>query len=547
MTTEAGGGSAVEEGVGRDTWIAIGAMMLAIFVIANDFTAMNVVLPALEQDLDTDLSRVQWVVNGYSIVFGVLIVPGGRLADLYGRKEMLVLGAAIFAGFSLLGGISPNITVLIVTRVLMGAGGALMWPACLGLMYAILPASKAGLAGGLVIGVAGIGNAAGPVIAGALAEASWRYIFFLNIPIAAIAVAATWRFVHVDRVREESRIDYLGTALLSVSLLSLLATLTFAPSAGYTDPAVLGGFVVCVAAMVAFVVRERTAGEDALVPPSIVANAPFRWACLAVLAMATVFFAAVFYLPQFFQKLLDDGTLAAGLMLIPFVGVFAATSFSQNSLVARIGAKAVTSIGAACLFLGPLLIILVVDDSSGYGSVIPGMVVLGVGVGLFYSSVTTIGLTAVEPSRSSLAGGLLYMFQIAGGGVGLALATTVFLSVSSADIDDAATSAGIELSSSERIEVQGVLAGTDTGQELISADPSQAEQLTEIVRDSFIVGMRWAFVFSAVLAAIGLVITLLAVGGPISRIGRDRPGHEAGDDDLAAHHRWHPHRHRHVP
>lgn len=536
--------------VSAQTWLSIGAMALAIFAIANDFTAMNVVLPTLEQDLDTDLSRVQWVVNGYSIMFGVLIVPGGRLADLFGRKEMLALGAAIFAVFSFLGGLAPNVELLIAARILMGIGGALMWPSILGLMYALLPASKSGLAGGLVIGVAGIGNAAGPVIAGALAEVNWRFIFFLNLPIAAVAVAATWKFVHTDTERQRSRIDVIGSVLLAIGLFALLTALTVAPADGYTAPVVVGGFIVFAVMMVAFVVRERAAGEDGLVPPSVIHNKPFRWACLSVLAMAAVFFGTLFYLPQFFEKVLDEGTLTSGLMLLPFVGVFAAASFGQNWLIGKIGAKAVISLGAVCLFVGPVLFVLVLDQSSGYSAFVPGMVVLGVGVGLFYSAVTTAALTSVEPERSSLAGGLLYMFQIAGGAVGLALTTTVFLAASNAEIDESAQEIGVELSSSELVDIQGVLVGTETGQALVSSDPSQAQQLTEIVRDAFVAGMRWAFGFDAALTAIGLVIALLAVGGPISSIGRDRPPRAAGQDPTSAaderHHVWR-HRHRHTP
>src|SRR5262249_37899667 len=142
------------ETIPKQTWFAIAAMSLAVFAIANDFTAMNVALSTIERELNTDLSTVQWVVNGYALVFGVLIVPGGRLGGLYGRTKMLFIGSAIFAGFSLLGGIAPNVYLLIGARLLMGIGGAMMWPAILGLIYAILPESKAGLAGGLVIGVA---------------------------------------------------------------------------------------------------------------------------------------------------------------------------------------------------------------------------------------------------------------------------------------------------------------------------------------------------------------------------------------------------------
>ena len=519
-----------DDEISRESWIAIAAMSLAVFAIANDFTAMNVVLPTLEQDLDTDLSTVQWVVNGYALVFGVLIVPGGRLADLFGHKKILAVGALTFAGFSLLGGLAPNIYLLILARILMGVGAAMMWPAILALIYAILPANKAGLAGGLVIGVAGLGNASGPLIAGVLAEENWRYIFFLNVPIAVIAVLATWRFVHVDTERERAAIDYAGIGLLSVSLLSLLGVLSVAPEIGYTSPVVLAGFLVSAVLMVGFVLRERVAGEDGLIPPSVIENRPFMWACLSVLSMSAVFFATLFYLPQFFQKVLGEGSAVAGAMLLPMVCTFAVMSFVEGWLINRVGMKAVVVAGATFLFVGTVVLVLSLDQTSTFASLIPGMVIIGAGIGLFYSSVTTAALTSMEPSRSGLAGGVLYMFQIGGGAIGLALSTTVFLATSSNEIDDAAQEVGVNLSSSELIDVQGVLVGTETSQQLLAQYPSQATQLTEIVSDAFVSGMRWTFAFDALLTAIGLLIAVFAVGGPISRFLRDAPGRATADD-----------------
>src|SRR5215204_5572644 len=178
------------------TMVSLAAMALGIFVIANDFTALSVAVVPIENDLDTTLSRAQWVINAYTVVFGVLIVTGGRLADLYGRRRMFILGSAIFGAFSLLGGLAPNIELLIAARAVMGIGGALMWPAVIGLVYAILPEAKAGLAGGLVIGVAGLGNAVGPLIAGVLTDSfSWRWVFFVNVPAALIAIYVTRRHV----------------------------------------------------------------------------------------------------------------------------------------------------------------------------------------------------------------------------------------------------------------------------------------------------------------------------------------------------------------
>lgn len=545
--------------VSRETWFAIGAMLMAVFAVANDFTAMNVVLPTIESDMNTDLATVQWVVNGYALMFGVLIVPGGRLADLYGRKEMLAVGALIFASFSLLGGLAPNIFLLILARILMGIGAAMMWPAILGLIYSILPESKAGLAGGLVIGVAGIGNATGPVIAGALAEESWRYIFFLNVPIAIGAVAATWILVPSDRERQESKLDLPGSALLTISLLALLSALTVAPNYGYTSALVLGAFAVGVVAMVLFVLRERAVGEDGLIPSSLIGNASLRWACFAILSMSTIFFAALFYLPQYFQKILDEGTLAAGIMLLPFVATFAMGSFAETWLVNRVGMKAVITVGAVFMFAGAMLLALMVDQTSTYASLLPGMIALGLGVGFFYSTITTAALTSVDPSRSSLAGGLLYMFQIAGGSIGLAITTTIFLATSSNEVDRASQELGLSLSSSELLDAQGVLVGTETSQQLTAGDPSQATQLIEIVADAFVTGMRWAFSFGVLMSLIGMAITVAFVAGPISRFGRDIPDRNEDSDAESASNgqseqmldrpvdHSHPHRHRHAP
>ena len=176
--------------------MALFAMGSAVFVIANDFSAINVALPTIEGDFHTNINTIQWVVNAYAFTFGVLIVTGGRLADMFGRRVCFFLGAGIFAAMSAAGGAAPTETWLIVTRALMGIGGALMWPAILGMTYAILPADKAGLAGGIIIGAAGLGNAAGPLIGGVLTDvASWRWILFINVPIAAFAVAVVWSSV----------------------------------------------------------------------------------------------------------------------------------------------------------------------------------------------------------------------------------------------------------------------------------------------------------------------------------------------------------------
>ena len=407
-------------------------MGIAVVVIANDFSAINVALPTMEKDFDTNVNTIQWVVNAYALTFGVMIVTGGRLADMFGRRNAFFLGTAIFASMSALGGAAQTETWLIATRTLMGIGGALMWPAILGMTYALLPEDKAGLAGGIIIGAAGLGNAIGPLIGGVLTDAlSWRWIFFLNVPISIFAVLVTYRLVKVaEPEQDRRRIDYPGIAAISVGLVSLLVALDQIDDWGIGDPRVLGLLILSATLLIAFVPIERRAGESALIPRKVMANESFRASCLAILLMSATFFAALLYLPQFMQHQLDYSPLEAGVGLLPFLATFAAVSFLAGPLYERLGAKLLATVGAACITIAPFVFALVASRGS-YASLIPGMVVLGIGIGSFYPTATTAGVTSVDESQTSLAGGIVYMFQIAGGSIGLGLTTTVFSAQSS--------------------------------------------------------------------------------------------------------------------
>jgi len=419
-------------GLDRGTKVALVAMSLGVFLIANDFTALAVAIPNIEHDLDTSLTSAQWVINAYALVFGVLIVTGGRFADLFGRKRIFMIGAALFAAFSLLSGLAPDVHLLIAGRALMGVGGAMMWPAILGMVYALLPDDKAGLAGGLILGIAGFGNAVGPMLGGILTdELSWRWVFFLNVPVALFAMWVTHR--HVDESRADSdvrKVDYLGIALVSTGAVAVLLALDEGSSIGFGDPEILGLFAIAIVAFVAFFVTERRQGEAALVPSDVLRNRLFAACALTVLIMSAIFFAALLYLPQFFEKILGYSALRAGVALVPMMGVFAVMSFVAGHLYDRLGSRIVVSTGAAALALGMLMLSLLEEDSS-YWALVPAMMVLGAGVGTFYSSVTTTAVTALDPSRSSLAGGIVYMCQIGGGAIGLGLNTAIVASASS--------------------------------------------------------------------------------------------------------------------
>jgi EmrB/QacA subfamily drug resistance transporter len=490
-------------------------MGLGVLVIANDFTALNVALPAIEEDFDVDVSTAQWLINAYALTFGMALVTGGRLADMFGRRKVFFIGTGMFAGFSLLGAVAQDAAWLIAMRVGMGVGGALMWPAILGMTYAALPASRAALAGGIILGAAGLGNAIGPLIGGFLTdELSWRWIFFLNVPIAAFAVAVTLAKVHQPPVEAEGdRIDYAGIATLSAGLLLLLLAFDQAGDWGFGDPRVIAMLAGSIAFVVAFGFVEPRMRESALVPADIFANREFRSICLTILLFSAGFFATVLYAPQFMVKILGYSALEAGVGMLPMLGSFALTSFVAGPIYERLGPKPTILIGAACMAVGPFLLSLISAD-SGYGALVPGLVVTGVGTGLYAPSLTTAAVNALGQARASLAGGLIYMFQIGGGALGLGITTAIFTLTSESKLDSDASAAGTDLTDHQVSVAHGDLAGTDAAAKaLANLGSGAAERVEQVVRDSFVIGVQWGFRYCAAAALIGFAVAALFVGG----------------------------------
>ena len=244
----------------------------------------------------------------------------------------------------------------------------------------------------------------------------------------------------------------------------------------------------------------------------MIANRRFRLACLTVLLLSAVFFSVVLYIPQFLEKILDYSVLEAGAGMLPMMAFFALTSFIAGPLYNRIGMRVVVGVGTGMIFAGMLLLGLLISPTSGLGSLIPGLIVLGIGVGLFYPSITTAAVTALDASRASLAGGIVYMFQIAGGAVGLGAATTLFTLRSEHVLDRDASQAGVALTDHQQAVLHGDLAGTDAAAEALTQLPTgAADEITRIVRDSFASGVQTSFRVIAAVALVGFLVAVLGL------------------------------------
>lgn len=495
----------------KDTMLALAILALANAMLAQDLAALNVALPSIERDLNVDLTTAQWVVNAYLLIYGVTIVTAARLADEIGRRRIFLVGAGLFAATSLLAGVAANVSWLIAARALMGIGAGLMLPAITGMSYAVVPREKAALAGAIVIGGYGVGMAAGPIVGGALTEfLGWRWIQFVNVPLAILVILGVRGLIPAEATTSSRvRIDYRGILVFSAGVAALLFALDQASDWGWGDWRILVSLGLAAILIAAFPFLEHRAGETALIPGDIVRNPGVAIACVTRALMAPAYTAAVLFLPQIMQKLMNLSPLEAGAGMLPMLGGYAIVSFLVGSVAGRLDPRLGVIGGLVCLAGGPFLMARF-DVNAGYSSLVLGMAVFGIGLGLYMPSVTTEAVQADDRDRESLASGLTLMAQFVGGAIGLGVTTAIVASSERAAVDAHLAAAGVGLTVTEREAVNGVLSGAESAQRVMSQfGPGMAQEILGIAGEAFAAGARSGLRLDAGIAAAGLLVSLL--------------------------------------
>lgn len=494
------------------------AMGLGIFAVAMDITAINVAIPAIQKSFSTDVETIQWLVNGYILSFGVLMVTFGRLADIYGRKKIFYLGLLIFGLSSLAGALSTGAAMIIAARVTQGVGGAMIWPCVIGILYSSVSEDNKSLAGGLMLTVAGFGNAAGPLIGGALTEfASWRWVLFVNVPVCIIAGIIT--YLEVDKQETDSAksdIDYSGIITVSVSLVALLYALTVSPSWGWTSYQTISLLVAFVLFMVLFLIIENRK-DDGLIPKDVLRNFQFMVVGAVMFTFVPGFFAILLYVTQYLEKFRKYDPIEAGAVLVPMLAVFSLTSAFSNRIYNKIGPRLSIFIGMSLTTIGVLCVVFLGFGSSVYG-LIPGYIIAGVGLGFAVPSITTAGISAVKESRGSLAGGILYMFQLVGGAFGLAMATTIFTDFAQNDLLKSLSDSTLHLSKPDLDEITDFIVGSGSAQKILeSLGQQEFNTVFSHIEHAYITGVSGGLIFTSILSAIGAALAILFVRSKVSR------------------------------
>lgn len=408
-------------------WWTLVAVSLGTFMLLLDLTVVNVALPQIQSSLHSSFSDLQWIIDAYALTLAALLLTGGSLADLYGRKRLWIIGLVIFTAASALCGAAQTTLMLEISRGVQGVGGAIMFADSLAILGNAFRGKDQGIAFGIWGAITAIAAAVGPIVGGAIVTGlSWRYIFFLNIPIAIVTGAVSLARVRESRNPAARRPDWPGLVLFTAALASLVYALTESDTAGFGAPQVIGTLAGAAVLLAAFVAVEWR-NQHAMLDLSLFKVPTFSGGNIAGFAMSAGIFSAFLYLVLYLQDVLHYSPLQTGLRLLLLSGAVFVVSGISGRLSTFVPIRFLIGGGLALVGAG-MTLMLGLNASSDWTHLIPGLIVSGVGLGFIEPPLASTAIGVVQPQRAGMASGINVTFRQVGISVGIALLGTIFAS-----------------------------------------------------------------------------------------------------------------------
>src|SRR5271170_1390552 len=419
---ESGGGDS--NTAGKHLGLALAVISDAQLMIVLDATIVNVALPTIQKSLHFSAANLEWLITAYAVTFGGLLPFGGRTGDLYGKRRMFMIGVAVFATASLLGGLATGEAWLIVTRGLQGVGAAIAAPTALSLIATNFPEGQVrNRALGVYAAMSGGGGAVGLLLGGILTEwVSWRWIFFVNVPIALAVLFLAPRALN-ESSTTAGHLDVPGAATVTAGMVSLVYGLSNAAVHGWTSPLTLAPIALASILLAAFgLIEARTAKP--LLPLRIFANRNRSGSYLMMMCAATSVFSMLFFLTQFMQNVLGWSPVKTGIGFVPFTAGIVIAAATTSRMLGRITVRIPLLVGPSAVFVG-LAWMSRLTVTSGYLDILWPLVIMAFGMGMQFVSLTLTAVRGVAPSETGLASALLNTGQQLGGALGLSVLVTV--------------------------------------------------------------------------------------------------------------------------
>jgi EmrB/QacA subfamily drug resistance transporter len=401
-------------------------MLSAQLMVILDATVVNIALPHIQSGLHFSLTSLSWVMNGYTLTFGGLLLLGGRAGDILGRRRMFIAGIGLFTIASLAGGLATSAGMLLAARAMQGVGGALASPAVLALIVGSFTEGRERTrALAVYTGVVTGGGSLGLVLGGVITEwLSWRWVLFINVPIGILAVAATPLFV-AETPRQPGRFDLVGAITSTAGMASLVYAFIRAAADGWGNRVAVAAFVVAAVLLAAFLLNENRARQP-ITPLRLFADASRSGSFVARLLLVAGMFGMFYFLTQFLQDILGFSPLRAGLAFLPMTITLFAVSRTAPRLMPVLGSKPLMVAGMLPVIAGMGWLSRVSPGTGYWTGVIGPMMLFGLGVGVVFVPLTTASLAGVRPGDSGAASSMVNVMQQVGGSLGLAVLVAVF-------------------------------------------------------------------------------------------------------------------------
>ncbi len=495
----------------RNSIIKVIALMVTGFGIGIDFTGALMLVPAIENSFDADITSTQWVLNIYALFFAMTMVAGGRLGDMYGHRKMMIIGLSIFLFASVLCFVSPGLDYLIGARALQGIGAGCVWPCTLA--FGATKVSKEehrALVMGLILAGVTTGNVFGPMISGAVVNlGDWRLFFLANVVFSSISMATA--ILLMERETEHKKgehIDFAGMGILSFAVLLLLYGLDVGADWGWTSLPLLLLFFVSAVFFFLFPKVEKRVKEPLLMP-QLMQNRVFLITLGLNMFNVSAAFVGLLYFPQYMQKVLGWSVFQSALGLAPLTVLLAVGSIVSGTLYNDFGPKRLLFWGYICATVGAASVV-IMPAGTGYLQILPGMALIGLGATLTVGPSGTAAVCAVKPERAGLVGGLSFMTHLVYGAIAVACATAIMYVTSLSSLKTRLAAAGINMSEADQKAINGGTLDTDSAKAVLEKlNSGEVEKVQAAIAAAFDTGMNMAFVFATISVAAGIVLALM--------------------------------------
>ncbi len=402
-------------------WWTLAAVSFGLFMIMLDNTIVNVALPSIQRDLHIGISELEWIVNGYALTFAVLMLTGGKLADLFGRRLIFIVGLLVFTASSLACGLAPDAHILIGARVAQGVGSALMNPATLSIITATFPPRQRGMAIGIWAGTSAMALAIGPLVGGVITEQiDWSWIFFINVPVGILGVVVARLVIEESRdTSSEQRLDLPGLLTSAIGLFALTYALIEANSYGWTSARILALLGIAVVGLAAFVVLELRQ-RIPMLDLSLFKNSTFAGANAVMMLVALAMFGVFFYVSLYMQNILHYSPTKAGATFLPMTILIILIAPIAGKFSDKIGSRWMMG-GGMALVAGSLLIFSRLDLNGTFWDLLPGLLIGGAGMALTMTPTTAAAMGSVEVDKAGIGSAVLNSMRQVGGSLGIAI------------------------------------------------------------------------------------------------------------------------------